>query len=84
MRVGVDEVTALMVLCAGGAAGTAAARSHIEAVDPSSCDVPLKELRRLQLSVALSGVAVRFCGNTDVRPSPLLHTVAPFTIILSR
>lgn len=72
MRVGVDEVTALVVLCAGGAAGEQAARDHIEAVDPPSVGVPLDDpLLRLQLAIGLKGAAVHFCLNTQVHSCPV-------------
>lgn len=67
MRVSVDDVTALVVLCAGGREGEASARALVEHMDPPSVGVPLQDLVRLQLSAALSGATVLFCGNTQVR-----------------
>jgi hypothetical protein len=36
-------------------------------VDPPTKGVPLRQLLRLQLDAAASGVAVHFCGNSHVR-----------------
>ena len=84
MRVGVEEITALAVLCGGGAAGAAAARSHIEAVDPQSLGVPLGgPLLRLQLSATLKQAAVHFCGNTQVR-LPCLDRHLPTSVMHSK
>lgn len=75
MRVAVDDITALVVLCAGGREGDASVRSLVEHMDPPSVGVPLQDLVRLQLSAALSGATVLFCGNTQVR---LLEAVSAF------
>jgi hypothetical protein len=75
MRVAVDDVTALVLLCAGGEEGDACALSLVERLDPPSVGVPLKDAFRLQLAVTLAGAAVHFCGSTRVRShaSQIIH-----------
>lgn len=67
MRAAVADLEAVVLVCGGGAAGEAAARRHIEAVDPPTVGVPLRQLVRLQLDVAAGGIAVHFCGSSQVR-----------------
>jgi hypothetical protein len=38
-----------------------------QAVDPPTKGVPLRQLLRLQLDAAASGIAVHFCGNSQVQ-----------------
>ena len=57
------------VLLIGGtsAAEQAAATAHIEAVDPPSRGLPMRQLRKLLLDVRMAQVAVYFGGNATVR-----------------
>lgn len=53
--------------CGCPAVGGHLVPSLLQAVDPPTKGVPLRQLLRLQLDAAASGIAVHFCGNSQVR-----------------
>lgn len=53
-----------------------------QAVDPPTKGVPLRQLLRLQLDAAASGIAVHFCGNSQVRIAA--HGTFVTTFVLMR
>jgi hypothetical protein len=78
----------MMTLHVPAFARCSAAFWWLQAVDPPTQGVPLRQLLLLQLDAAASGIAVHFCGNSQVRTAAMFyiawlteyHTLTTFCI----